>query len=275
MKYEVFFRKNIGLIEKKLRDILKIREARPHKIHKAMGYSLFSGGKRFRSVLALAACEACGGKAKDALIPACAIELIHTSSLVHDDLPALDNDDLRRGQPTCHKKFDEATAILVGDAFLVLAFEILSEIKPASRIGGILREIATASGVHGMIGGQVEDLAVASKPKTLGEHDFISVNKTGQLIRASAVAGALAAGASPKMVKAMTRYGEGLGLAFQVVDDILDGDGYCRIMSKAQATRKAGMLIDIAKREVKRFGARANGLVFLTDFLKARIPNKK
>lgn len=275
MKYEAFFRKHLDLIEEKLRGILKTREARPLKIHKAMQYSVFTGGKRFRPVLALAACEACGGRAQDALIPACAVELIHTSSLVHDDLPALDNDDLRRGKPSCHKKFDEATAILVGDSFLILAFEILSEIKPAARITGILKEIAAASGVRGMIGGQVEDLEVSSKPKTLDEHDFISINKTGQLIRVSAVAGALAAGASSKEVGAMARYGECLGLAFQVVDDILDGDGYCKIMSKAQATQKAGILIDIAKREAERFGRRAKGLIFLADFLKARIPNKK
>jgi len=157
----------------------------------------------------------------------------------------------------------------------VLAFEILSEIKPAAKIGGILREIATASGVHGMIGGQVEDIEVSSKPKSLATHDFISANKTGQLIRVSVVAGALAAGASPKQLRAIAKYGECLGLAFQVVDDILDGDGYCTVMPREQVVMKAVRLIDTAKREAGRFGKRAEGLIFLADFLQARIPNSK
>ena len=272
MKYERFFKKHLKLIEGELRKILKTREARPKEIHKAMQYSVFTGGKRFRPVLALAACEACGGKASEALTPACSIELIHTCSLVHDDLPSLDNDDVRRGKPTCHKKFDEATALLVGDGLLTLAFEILSEIKPSNRVAGLVREIAKATGVNGMIGGQVEDLKVFSRPKTLNEHDFICIHKTGKLIYASVVAGALASGASAKKVKAMTRYGESLGLAFQVVDDLLDGDGYCRIMPRAQVVQKAIALIHIAKREAQRFGKRAGGLIYLADFLKARIP---
>lgn len=272
MDYEKFFKKNLRLIETRLREILKTREAKPYKLHKAMRYAVLTGGKRFRPVLTLAACEACGGKAKDALIPACAVELIHAYSLVHDDLPALDNDLLRRGQPTCHKKFDEATAILAGDGLLTLAFEVLSEIRPVTRIAAVLREISKASGARGMIGGQVEDIRIASGRKTAAEHDFISLHKTGELIRASAVAGALAARASFREINLMTRYGRCLGLAFQVVDDILDGDGYCRIMSKKQAARKAVSLIDTAKREAGRFGKNAEGLIFLADFLRYRIP---
>ena len=274
MTYERFFKQHLVFIEKKLKGLLRAREARPLSIHKAMQYAVFTGGKRFRPVLALAACEACCGKSRDAIQAALAIELIHTYSLVHDDLPALDNDDTRRGKPTCHKKFGEANAVLAGDALLTLAFESIVGIKPANRAVRVLFEIATAAGTHGMIGGQVADLEAPARKKTLEEHDFISRNKTGALIRVSAVSGALAAGAYAHTLKAVTRYGECLGLAFQVVDDILDEDGYCETMSVKAATQKAVRLIDQAKKEVRTFGRKARALIFLADFLKARIPNK-
>lgn len=272
MTYEQYFKRHLELIEKTLRSRLKAHQARPLSIHNAMQYAAFTGGKRFRPVLALSACEACGGKPKDTILAALAIELIHTYSLVHDDLPALDNDDLRRGKPTCHKKFGEANAILAGDALLTLAFEWASGIQPADRAVRILREIARASGTRGMIGGQVADLESPAVKKTLAQHDFISRYKTGALIRVSAVAGALAAGADQIVLKAMTRYGEGLGLAFQVVDDILDQDGYCQALSVKAATAKAVRLIEQAKKEVRIFGKKAGPLVFLADFLEARIP---
>ena len=237
-----------------------------------MQYAAFTGGKRFRPVLALSACEACGGRPKDAILAALAIELIHTYSLVHDDLPALDNDDLRRGKPTCHKKFGEANAILAGDALLTLAFEWIAGIKPADRAVRILREIAVAAGTRGMIGGQVADLESPAQKKSLAQHDFISRYKTGALIRVSAVAGAVAAGAPPQTLKALTHYGECLGLAFQVVDDILDKDGYCKVMSVKVATAKAVRLIEQAQKEVRIFGEKAQALIFLADFLKSRIP---
>jgi geranylgeranyl diphosphate synthase type II len=274
MRYEIFFEKQLTFIEKELRRLLRAHQARPLSIHKAMQYAAFTGGKRFRPVLALSACEACGGRPKDAILAALAIELIHTYSLVHDDLPALDNDDLRRGKPTCHKKFGEANAILAGDALLTLAFEWASGIQPVERAVRILREIALAAGTRGMIGGQVADLESPAVKKTLAQHDFISRYKTGALIRVSAVAGALAAGASARKLKAMTRYGEGLGLAFQVVDDILDKDGYCSVMSAKEATAKAVRLIEQAKKEVRIFGKKAGPLVFLADFLKSRISSK-
>jgi len=262
----------LTLLEKELRSLLRGHQARPLSIHKAMQYAAFTGGKRFRPVLTLSACEACGGRPKDAILPALAIELIHTYSLVHDDLPALDNDDIRRGKPTCHRKFGEANAILAGDALLTLAFEWIARIKPAVRAVRILREIAIAAGTHGMIGGQVADLESPAQKKTLAQHDFISRYKTGALIRGSVVAGALAVGASRPALKAMTRYGECLGLAFQVVDDILDKDGYCKGMSVKAATTKAVRLIEQAKKEVRSFGRKAEALIFLADFLKARIP---
>lgn len=225
--------------------------------------------------MVLSACEACGGKQKDAIGAALAIELIHTYSLVHDDLPALDNDAMRRGKPTCHKKFGEANAILAGDALLTFAFELLAGIKPADRAVRILREISTAAGTHGMIGGQVADLEVPARKKNLTAHHFISERKTGALIRVSALAGAIAAGATSRKIKRMVRYGECLGLAFQIVDDILDGDGYCQAMSAKAAAGKASRLIEQAKKEVKIFGRKAKPLVFLADFLTQRMSSSK
>jgi geranylgeranyl diphosphate synthase type II len=272
MTYEHYFKDSLGMIEHKLKSLLRVREARPLSIHKAMQYAVFTGGKRFRPVLALCACKACGGKPRDAIGAALAIELIHTYSLVHDDLPALDNDDTRRGKPTCHKKFGEANAILAGDALLTLAFEWIAEIKPPQRAVHVLREISKAAGTQGMIGGQVADIEAPSQKKTLAEHDFISRYKTGALIRVSALAGAIAAGATARELKMITRYGECLGLAFQVVDDILDQDGYCKAMSVKAAIQKALGLIGRAKKEARLLGAKAKELVFLADFLMQRIP---
>lgn len=272
MTYEQYFRRYLGLIEKELKRLLRAHQARPLSIHKAMQYAIFTGGKRFRPVLALSACEACGGKAQAAIPAALAIEAIHTYSLIHDDLPALDNDDMRRGKPTCHKRFGEANAILAGDALLTLAFEWVAGIKPAGRAVRILGEISKAAGTRGMIGGQVVDLEALAKQKTLIEHDFISRLKTGALIRVSAVSGALAAGATKKQLESITRYGECLGLAFQVVDDILDGDGYCKVMSVSAATDKAIRLIGQACHEAKTFGKNAARLIYLADFLMKRIP---
>ncbi len=273
MTYEQFFKSDLAIIEKKMRSLLHAQEARPLSIHRAMQYTAFSGGKRFRPVLALAACKACGGKPQDAILVALAIELIHTYSLVHDDLPALDNDDMRRGKPTCHKTFGEANAILAGDGLLTLAFELLSEIKPAEKAILLVKEVAKTAGVQGMIGGQVADLEAPARKKTLAEHDFISGNKTGALLRVSAVAGAIAVGASARELRIITRYGECLGLAFQVVDDILDKDGYCKVMSVEAATAKAVRLIEQSKKTVKGLGAKANALIFLADFLEKRIPS--
>ena len=272
MSYEQFFKTYLIFIEKNLKRLLHAQKARPLSIHQAIQYTVFTGGKRFRPVLALSACEACGGKPQDAMLAALAVELIHTYSLVHDDLPALDNDDIRRGKPTCHKKFGEANAILAGDALQTLAFEWIVGIRPAHRAVEVLREISRAAGIHGMIGGQVADLEALAQKKTLAKHDFISRLKTGALIRASAVAGAIAAGAAAGKLRAITRYGECLGLAFQVVDDILDKDGYCKVMSVKMATAKAIRVIGQAKKEVKVLGPRAKKLVFLADFLLQRIP---
>lgn len=273
MTYEKYFKHYLAMIERQIKTRLERQHAKPLSIHKAMHYVTFTGGKRFRPILAFSACKACGGKIEKVLPAALAIELIHTYSLVHDDLPALDNDDIRRGQPTCHKKFGEANAILTGDALLTLAFEWLTEIKPATKAVAILKEIAKAAGVHGMIGGQVADLEIVKKRKTLRDHEFIHRKKTGALIQASVVAGAISAGASSQGLKRMAHYGECLGLAFQLVDDILDGDGYGQLMPIENVKEKARFLIQDAKKEA---GAMKEGgdLLKMADFLELRIPFK-
>ena len=197
----------------------------PSTIHRAMRYSLFAGGKRIRPLLAIASAEAVSDAPIGVESAACSLELIHTYSLIHDDLPALDNDDLRRGRPTCHKVFGDAMAILAGDALLTLAFIVLSQLEgvDADRRIRLVEELATASGtVGGMIGGQVNDLEGEGKFPTAHLLESIHRAKTGALLRASVRMGAIYAGASASQLEALTRYGEHTGLAFQIVDDVLD-----------------------------------------------------
>jgi len=196
----------------------------PATIHRAMRYSLFAGGKRVRPLLAMAAAEAVSDAPRGIESCACALEMIHTYSLIHDDLPALDNDDLRRGRPTCHKVFGDAMAILAGDALLTLAFEVLAKLDAgAERRVELVRELATASGtVGGMIGGQVNDIEGEGKHPTARLLDSIHRAKTGALLRASVRMGAIYAGADAEQLAALTGFGEHVGLAFQIVDDILD-----------------------------------------------------
>jgi geranylgeranyl diphosphate synthase, type II len=206
----------------------------PETIHRAMRYSLFAGGKRIRPLLAMAAAEAVGDPdhsspktracARGIESAACSLELIHTYSLIHDDLPALDNDDLRRGRPTCHKVFGDAMAILAGDALLTLAFQVLSDLDvDAERRVTLVHELATAAGtVNGMIGGQVNDLEGEGAAPTPELLESIHRAKTGALLRASVRLGAIYAGADQEQLEALSRYGEHIGLAFQIVDDVLD-----------------------------------------------------
>lgn len=193
---------------------------RPVKLHEAMRYSIFAGGKRLRPALCIASCEACGGTSQHALPAACALELLHTYTLIHDDLPAMDDDTLRRGRPTCHIAFDEATAILAGDAMLTLAFEVLAGIPD---IGSTLAfELARAAGSRGVIGGQAEDVDAERKPPDAALVEYIHRSKTAALIRASCVMGGICAGADSIMLEKLARYGECAGLAFQLADDLLD-----------------------------------------------------
>ncbi len=196
----------------------------PATIHKAMRYSLFAGGKRIRPLLALAAANAVADSSPGIEAAACSLELIHTYSLIHDDLPALDNDDLRRGRATNHKVFGDAMAILAGDALLTLAFEVLSKLETgAERRIELVRELAAASGtVGGMIGGQVNDLEGEGKFPTAHLLKSIHRAKTGALLRASVRMGGIYAGADKHQLAALTNFGEHIGLAFQIVDDVLD-----------------------------------------------------
>ncbi|MGA2040992.1 MAG: polyprenyl synthetase family protein [Bryobacteraceae bacterium] len=196
----------------------------PETIHRAMRYSLFAGGKRIRPVLCLEAARTVAGNVEGAVTAACSLELIHTYSLIHDDLPALDNDDYRRGKLTNHKVFGDAMAILAGDALLTLAFQVLAELPaPADRKARLMAELATTSGtVGGMIGGQVADLEGEGKPPDAALLESIHRAKTGALLRASLRMGAIYAGASGPEYAALSCYGEHIGLAFQIVDDILD-----------------------------------------------------
>ncbi len=200
-------------------------DARPSTIHRAMRHSLFAGGKRIRPILLWAAAEAVSGEAPGAVTPACSVEFVHTYSLIHDDLPALDNDDFRRGVPTCHKEFGEAMAILAGDALLTRAFQVLAgaDSIPHQRRVALIAELAVAAGtVDGMIGGQVEDLEAEGKPLEAERLHYIHRSKTGALLRASVVMGGIYAGADQIASEGLSEYGRRIGLAFQIVDDILD-----------------------------------------------------
>jgi len=211
-------------VDQALDRVVPLESENPATIHRAMRYSVFAGGKRVRPLLAIAASDAVRDACEGIEIAACSLELIHTYSLIHDDLPALDNDDLRRGRPTCHKVFGDAMAILAGDALLTLAFEVLAKLDvDASRRIELVRELATASGtVGGMIGGQVNDIEGEGQAPTAELLESIHRAKTGALLRASVRMGAIFAGASRAQLDALTGFGEHIGLAFQIIDDVLD-----------------------------------------------------
>ncbi len=220
-------------------------KARPATIHAAMRYCVFAGGKRLRPVLCLAAAEACGGEVSAALAPACALELMHTYSLVHDDLPAMDDDDLRRGRPTCHKVYGEAMAVLCGDALLTEAFIVLAK-TPATKRYGVreyIAELAETGGSRKLIGGQVMDLESEGKKLTKAELVRIHEAKTAALLTSSLRLGAMTANATSAKLDALTSFGHDLGLAFQVIDDILDVTQSTEVLGKTagkdQAVEKA------------------------------------
>jgi len=209
----------VETVNARLEVLLPPAKERPAKLHEAMRYSVFAGGKRLRPALCIAACEACGGTVVQALPAACALELLHTYTLIHDDLPAMDDDTLRRGQPTCHIQFDEATAILAGDALLTMAFEVLAD-QPHG--GALTLELARAAGSRGVIGGQMEDIDAEGKTPDTNLVEYIHRNKTAALIRAACVMGGISAGTDQQTLEQLARYGENAGLAFQLADDLLD-----------------------------------------------------
>ncbi len=291
MKLPDFFEADRREIDAALDRLLPAEGTPPASIHAAMRYSVFAGGKRIRPMLCLEAARIFDPQPSAAVVVGCALEFIHTYSLIHDDLPALDNDDLRRGQPTCHKKFGEATAILAGDALLTLAFQTLAEasVEPTRRVA-ILSEVARAAGtVEGMVGGQVADLEAEGKTPDVATLEYIHRSKTAALIRASVVSGALAAGATADDTARLRQFGGAIGLAFQVVDDILDVEESSAALGKTagkdQAQKKltypalygrersrqiAAELSARALDTLKPYGERASRLRELAEFLVAR-----
>ncbi len=240
---------------------------KPRTIHEAMRYSIFAGGKRLRPVICLAAAEVLRGKAEQALPLACAVECIHTYSLIHDDLPCMDNDDFRRGKPTSHKVFGEAMAVLAGDALLTIAFEMAASCKswPRYSHAAVIHEIAVAAGSQALIGGQVADAEGEGRKISPAELRYIHDNKTAALITTSIRLGAMSANATPSQLKKLTDFGQSLGLAFQVIDDILDvtqtteklGKSAGKDLKAQKATYPALLGLEKAKREADRLTARA------------------
>ena len=255
-------------IDRALDRYLPRANTKPVTLHKAMRYSLFAGGKRLRPILCLAAGEACRGNVDGALPLACALECIHTYSLVHDDLPSMDNDDFRRGRPTCHKVFGDGIAVLAGDALLTIAFEIVSNAKPTSRYDTsiLLREIAVAAGSQKLIAGQVADLEAEGKDVKRDQLQFIHENKTAAILKSSVRLGAMSANADARKLSAITRFGQRLGLAFQIIDDILDVTQTSEILGKSagkdgaakKATYPAVIGLEESRTEARRLTRQAH-----------------
>jgi len=278
-------------VEEALDRFLPTAETPPRRLHEAMRHSVFSGGKRLRPILALLACEVSGGVREVAMAPACATELVHTYSLIHDDLPSMDDDELRRGRPTCHVAFDEATAILAGDALLTLAFELAVHEGsiPAELRARTVTVLAQANGSGGMVGGQAADMSGEGQDATEELVNFIHRRKTAMPIEAAVRIGALAAGASEGVTAALTSYGRSIGLAFQIADDLLDLTGTAEEMGKAvgkdadagkitypaavgveRARRRAAELIEEAVDAVEPFGEAAWALRSIARYIVGR-----
>ena len=262
----------------------------PEPLRDAIRYSLLAPGKRLRPLLAVTAAKVCGGTIEDALPGACAVEMIHAYSLIHDDLPAMDDDDLRRGKPTCHIEFNEATAILAGDALIPRAFEILaSEIKDPSVAAASCRVLATAAGASNLVGGQVDDLSSQFRDPQIEMLEKIHLRKTAALLVASLKLGAISAKADPEKLACLDKYGKHLGLAFQIVDDLLDLKGdqvkmgkrtnkdsqlgkltYPAVLGVAESETRAQQMVDQAIIALEPFGPPAQPLLFLAQFVVER-----
>ncbi|UCH12666.1 MAG: polyprenyl synthetase family protein [Candidatus Omnitrophota bacterium] len=277
MKLTKYIRGRQKLIDNKLKTLIPEANRFPSKIYQAMHYCII-GGKRIRPVLCMASSKICGGKEKNAITAACAIEMLHTYSLIHDDLPSMDNDDYRRGRPSCHRKFNEAIAILTGDAFLTLAYNILSEAtKDADINNRIIKELSDVTGTNGMIGGQVVDIQNSKSPADLPTMEYIATHKTGALIAASCKTGAIIAKALRKDEEAIFKYGEYVGFAFQIIDDMLDNEGIVKIFGRKGAYNRARALVNRAKEQLVVFDkgpayrqAGKKPLIDLADFILER-----
>ncbi len=263
------------IIDKALDRRLPKSGVRPKIIHKAMRYSVFSGGKRIRPILVLEACKACskpGDKRalKEAIVMGCAVEMVHAYSLVHDDLPSMDNDDYRRGKLACHKAFGEANAILTGDALLTLAFNILSNNLDADNGIKAIKELSGAVGTFGMVGGQVIDIEHKGRSVGKAVKNRINTLKTARLFEASVILGAIAANASDSKMRAMSVFGRSIGDAFQIVDDIMDKDVSDVAKTKNSAANRAEDITYRAKKALKIFGDRACILKGIADLILKR-----
>ncbi|HEY6839125.1 MAG TPA: farnesyl diphosphate synthase [Geobacteraceae bacterium] len=292
MDLKNYLKERCQLVDEALDRYLPAADEMPVSLHKSMRYSVFAGGKRVRPILMLAACEAVGGKPELAMPAACAMEMIHTYSLIHDDLPAMDDDDFRRGNPTNHKVFGEAVAILAGDALLTEAFILMSDPQwcrqvERERVLAVIREIGLCAGSYGMVGGQVVDMeSEGNRDIDLATLQYIHTHKTGALIKAAVKAGALLGGADAAGVDAMTRYGEAIGLAFQIADDILDIEGtteelgkdagsdeargkatYPALVGLVEAKRRAAELVDMAFQALAPFGDKAEPLKEIATYI--------
>ncbi len=283
MDIRVYFKEKAEIVNKALENFMPEENEYPEILSNAIRYSVFAGGKRLRPVLMIAACEAFGGKAEDVFPFACAMEMIHTYSLIHDDLPAMDNDDLRRGMPTNHKVFGEDMAILAGDGLLSLAFETMSDALMENgdrRYIKALKAVAKAAGTKGMVAGQVVD--VASEGKEIDEEtlEYIHINKTSAMIKGALEAGAYIGGADDEEVKMISEAGEKIGLAFQIQDDILDVESTAEVLGKninsdiknEKKTYVSMFGIEYSKNKVKEFSDEAcqiiDGLICDGEILK-------
>jgi geranylgeranyl diphosphate synthase, type II len=281
-----YLKQKQALVEDALRRALALVSDSPASLTEAMAYSLLGGGKRLRPLLVLLTAEACGGRDADALPAACAVEMIHTYSLIHDDLPAMDDDDLRRGQLTCHKKFGEAMAILAGDGLLTLAFQVLAENYPPRTVAACCRELARGAGAAGMVGGQVEDLAWEKRGGTLEALTQVHARKTGALFQASIRMGVwsshLERPPEPALLDRLDRFGAHLGMVFQITDDLLDVESNDAVAGKrvnkdaargkltfpgfvgvAESRRRAAELVRQAQAELEPLGPSAQRLAAL------------
>lgn len=288
MNFKEELKKRAAMVEEALDRYLPPDDAYPPLIHQAMRYSAMGGGKRLRPALVMAGAEAVGGAVADVLPAACAIELIHTYSLIHDDLPAMDDDDYRRGKPTNHKVYGEAVAVLAGDALLTLAFKMLAENKCSSpeNVLRVIQEVAEGAGTFGLIGGQVVDTFSAGEE--IGENtlEYIHRHKTGALYRVSVRSGAILAGAAEEQLASLTEYAEYLGLAFQIKDDILDIEGdekkigkpvgsdlknkkatYPALFGLEKSREKARQAAERAREALRPFGSEADFLRLLVQFV--------
>lgn len=284
-------KEQIALIDAHLDKYLAPKDNPQGIIYEAMRYSVFAGGKRLRPVLMLMTCEMCGGDINEVMPFACALEMIHTYSLIHDDLPAMDNDDLRRGMPTSHKKFGEATAILAGDALLTKAFEIVSQYSGSetARAMRAINILAVSAGTEGMIGGQIVDMESENKTITLDELRYLHLNKTGAIIRSACAIGALMSGADETKIQAVDEFAKNLGIAFQIQDDILDVEGteeelgkpigsdaeenkntYVSLLGAEKSRELSLSYSEKAKKALETFGENAEFLRELTDYLTER-----